>query len=284
MQMVSKRSADAKSSVSAAVDGYINGLMRKVGGWLTVESARAVAALADVQRHEGVTGGVGEIGIHHGRLFFILYLAMRPEERAFAVDIFEDQDLNRDGSGHGNKAIFLRHLAALNGDPGRIRVLQQDSTTVRPEEILAATGPVRFMSVDGGHSQDVTANDLALANAVLTEDGILILDDVYNERWPGVAAAAFSYIVEPGVALRPFAVTPNKIFFCKNPVMAELYRERLRAAFDRQVQGDTELFGRGCIILGQHTLVNRIKTMELVKNNAKLYRRLSQMRHMFGTG
>ena len=281
MEMTAEHTQGTTAGGGAAIDHYLKSVMPKVSGWLTPESARAVALLAGVQRRENVMGGVGEIGIHHGRLFLILFLALRPEERAFAIDIFDDQDLNEDGSGRGHKATFLRHLAAVQGDPRRISILERDSTTVNAEEVLSATGPVRFMSVDGGHTQRITHSDLALADAVLTEDGILVLDDVYNERWPGVAAAAFSYVAQPEVTLRPFAVTPNKTFFCKNAAMGVLYRDALAAGFARQFQGHTELFGHDCAILGRQTLTNRIKALSVVKNNANLYRRLSQVRHIF---
>ncbi|HEV2069230.1 MAG TPA: hypothetical protein VGR26_05515 [Acidimicrobiales bacterium] len=34
-------------------------------------------------------GSVGEIGVHHGKLFLLAYLASRRDEAAFAVDVFE---------------------------------------------------------------------------------------------------------------------------------------------------------------------------------------------------
>lgn len=269
------------ASATAAMKRYIGSKIRAVAGWLAAESAEAVLALADLQMQAGVEGGVGEIGIHHGKLFLLLYLALRPGERAFAIDIFDDQHLNQDASGAGNKAIFLRHLASLGGDPGRIDILQRDSTTVRPEEILSTTGPIRFMSVDGGHTQAITFSDLALADAVLVDNGLLVLDDVYNGRWPAVAAGAFQYLAQERTQLRPFAVTPNKTFFCKGAGMADRYRAQLLDRFSTHVEGEAEIFGSRCLIVGRRNLTNLVKSTDMVRNSRGLYKTLSRVRNSF---
>lgn len=264
---------------SAAMAHYIETKMRSVAGWLAAESAQAVMALAEVQAQAGVRGGVGEIGIHHGKLFLLLYLALQPEERAFAIDIFDDQHLNQDASGAGDKAIFLRHLASVGGDAARVAILQRDSTTVRPDEVEAAAGPIRFMSVDGGHTQAITFSDLTLAEAVLVDGGLLVLDDVYNGRWPAVAAGAFQYLAQANTQLRAFAVTPNKTFFCKGEAMVDRYRAEVLARCQSHVEGEAEIFGSNCLIVGRRNLTNLIKSTSVVRNSGGLYKTLSRVRN-----
>ena len=95
------------------LEAYLSRGMNQVQGWLDSFSARAVAAIGREQQRLGLTGAVGEIGVHHGRLFILLYLLSAPEERAFAVDVFSDQTRNVDESGRGNEAIFLSNLSRL---------------------------------------------------------------------------------------------------------------------------------------------------------------------------
>jgi hypothetical protein len=75
------------------------------------EAALVIAALNERQRALDAKGGIAEIGVHHGKLFILLYLLGRPPEKAVAIDLFEDQHFNIDLSGSGDLAKFRRNLA-----------------------------------------------------------------------------------------------------------------------------------------------------------------------------
>jgi hypothetical protein len=77
---------------------------------MALESARLVKATSDAQVIAGTRGSVGEVGVHHGRLFILLYLLAEPDERAFAIDIFDEQHLNEDHSGQGDRKVFEENL------------------------------------------------------------------------------------------------------------------------------------------------------------------------------
>jgi hypothetical protein len=261
------------------MEHYLRKQARSVSGWLAPESGEVITHLAGQQTAAGLTGGVGEIGIHHGKLFLLLYLALQEGERAFALDVFEDQQFNIDASGLGDRATFLGNFARAGGDESRITIFAQDSCSVTAADLSAATGPLRLMSVDGGHTEDITHNDMRLAEELLAEDGVLVLDDVYQERWPAVAAGAFRFVLEPGRRLRPFAISPNKTYFCKNADAAMRYRTSLAATFPELWLGDATIFASEVLILGRRTLVNRIRNHSLVRDNPALYRRLSSLLH-----
>ncbi len=261
------------------MDLYARKQAAAVPGWLAKESAEVITLLACAQVDTGITGGVGEIGIHQGKLFLLLYLSLQEGERAFALDVFEEQQLNVDSSGHGDRTAFLRNFARVGGEVERISIFAQDSCSVTADDLRVAAGPLRLMSIDGGHTESITYNDMRLADDLLLSDGILILDDVYQQRWPAVAAGAFRFILEPGRQLRPFAISPNKTYFCKNPAAADSYRAKLTAAFPELFLSEATMFGSEVLILGQRTLVNRIRNNPLVKNNPAVYRQLSKILH-----
>jgi len=90
----------------ASIDRYLHRDMRHVRGWLNNLTARVIAALGQHQTAHGITGAVGEIGVHHGKLWLILDHIATPDEMRFAIDIFDLQDLNTDRSGRGDLERF----------------------------------------------------------------------------------------------------------------------------------------------------------------------------------
>jgi hypothetical protein len=193
-----------------------------VEGWLRTEAALTVAALSERQRALDVKGGIAEIGVHHGKLFILLYLLGRAPEKAVAIDLFEDQHLNIDLSGSGDLAKFRRNLAR-HADGARLVLHQGSSMDLSgPDLVRLAEGPLRFISVDGGHTAEITAHDLAVADASLAEGGIIVLDDAFNEQWPGVADGVQRHFARrPNLV--PFAIGANKTYFCR-PSHRDAYR------------------------------------------------------------
>lgn len=263
------------------MDGYIRKHSPGISGWLARESAEVISHLALTQVAAGLVGGVGEIGIHHGKLFLLLYLSLQDDERAFALDVFEEQQYNVDASGHGDRAAFLRNFGKIGGDEERLTIFSTDSCSVTAESLQAATGPLRLMSIDGGHTEEITYNDMGLAEQLLLDDGVLVLDDAYSERWPAVAAGAFRFILQRGHSLRPFAISPNKTYFCKNPEAATRYRSDLSRAFPEMRVSEATIFGSEVLVLGQRSVVNRIRNHPRVKTNPGLYNTLSSILHRF---
>jgi hypothetical protein len=267
-----------QSDFRSRMDDYVRKQSTSVSGWLSRESAEVICHLAVSQVESGLRGGVGEIGIHHGKLFLLLYLSLQDGERAFALDVFEEQQLNVDASGLGDRAIFLRNLAKVGGIESRVSIFATDSCSVTADSLLSASGELRMMSIDGGHTEDITHNDMCLAEELLQNDGILILDDAFNERWPAVAAGAYRFLLEPGRSLRPFAISPNKTYFCKSPDAAARYRSTLSTAFAEIRSGEATVLGSDVLILGRRSIVNRIRNTPIVRDNPELYRRLSKLR------
>jgi hypothetical protein len=67
---------------------YVDQGNLRVEGWLWPGAIQLIAALVGLQRRFGVRGGMGEIGVHHGRLFVLLHPLSRPDELSAAWDLF----------------------------------------------------------------------------------------------------------------------------------------------------------------------------------------------------
>ncbi|HET6908279.1 MAG TPA: class I SAM-dependent methyltransferase [Mycobacteriales bacterium] len=166
-----------------------------VQGWLDPLGLQLIEALEQAQRDGEITGNVAEIGIHHGKLFLLLALLRRPGETALAVDLFEAQHLNVDSSGRADRAVFEANLRRWHRGSDGVVVHQADSSTMGGADLAAlARGRCRLVSVDGGHTADLTEHDLETAADALSDGGVIILDDCFNELFPGVSEGAQRFL------------------------------------------------------------------------------------------
>jgi hypothetical protein len=200
-----------------------------VKGWLVPGAAEAIVALTAEQRALGLSGAVGEIGVHHGRLFILLYLLTQADEPAVAIDLFSHQDLNVDRSGEGDLARFKENLRRHAGpNTERLVIHEGDSTQLTSDQLVAlGAGPFRMISIDGGHTAAITAHDLATTEGALMPGGIVVLDDCFNESWPGVVDGVHAYFSQPR-GLVPFGIGANKTLFC-HPQYAQRYSGVLKS-------------------------------------------------------
>jgi hypothetical protein len=204
-----------------------------VNGWLKREATVLVDLADSVQRDHGVQGGAAEIGIHHGRLFLLLRLLLDRGETAVAIDVFEDQHLNSDQSGRGDRQLFEANVAKYVGTMDRTMVVKADSTQLTGADISAwAGGPVRLFSIDGGHTAVVTRKDLRTSAECLAEGGAVVLDDVFNEAFPGVSQGLHDYMADRAGRLVPCVLVGNKTLLVE-PAWAERYQERAQTVFAR---------------------------------------------------
>jgi hypothetical protein len=246
---------------------------RTVGGWL---SDTAIAVLQSVERAQAAANVFGpccEIGVHHGRLFILMHLMTPAPHRSVAFDLFERQHENIDGSGRGNRDILLRHLRAHGGDLERISAVAANSADLSPGDILRhCGGHVALFSVDGGHTAALTRNDLALAEATVLPGGVVILDDCFNEAWPGVGQGFAEHMAQ-GSTLIPFAIGGNKVLLTNNAASARAYAERIDAERSRFEARHAELYGSEVLVVVPPDRSLRAR----VRDNA-LWKRISDTR------
>ena len=242
---------------------------RSVDGWLSRLDGTIIATLGGCQSADGVTGSVGEIGVHHGRLFILLGLMLQAGERAFAIDLFEDQEANIDASGFGDKAAFLRNLQRFGVDQGRVDILTGNSMEVTWSAIQDRVGmPARLFSVDGGHTAEITENDLLIAEAGLADGGVIILDDYFNPEFPAVSEGTCRFMTRCAGRISPVVLGDNKLVLAR-PDRAAAYRDRLLRHIPRRylVRESTIMFGQPILILRTPgTMMQRLRQTDLVRS------------------
>ncbi len=211
----------------APLANYLELGIGRVEGWLLPTTASVIGHLLVQQASAGLHGDVCEIGVHHGKLFLILANGTVNGERAVAVDVFGDQEKNVDGSGSGDRNIFERHLATYS--PGAsVDIIQESSLDL--ERLGFLSRRFRFISIDGGHTASITANDLRVAERTMLPGGIVAVDDILSHDWTGVLSGVSAYLAEGGT-LVPFALVPNKLLLTTDAAAAAQGRALMRRSF-----------------------------------------------------
>ncbi|KAL7558360.1 hypothetical protein ACA910_004025 [Epithemia clementina (nom. ined.)] len=195
----------------------------------------------------GIFGTVGEIGVHHGRFTSFLYMTAQETEPLIAVDLFEAlQDENVDMSGMGSLKRFVESLSLYGLGESDVQTFTTSSLDLDVEgsSWLADKPGIRLLSVDGGHTAEITRNDLRLAFCNLLPGGIVVLDDWFNPPWPGVVEGFFQFAnldnhiglndhaasaaaaAEPQVVY-PFLLCENKLYLTNDREAHDLFLQTI---------------------------------------------------------
>jgi hypothetical protein len=209
---------------------YIRFRMFAISGWLRSLDARIIASILAFQDDNNIYGNLCEIGVHHGRLFFMLALARRSDERSLAVDLFEDDAINSLPHHHrGRDRALVINARRLGISLSEGEIYKTSSLDIKAGDILIRTGgPIRFFSVDGGHNYENVENDLSLAKVTLSKTGIIAVDDYFNPDWPEVTFATYDFLKECKDII-PFILSPGKVYLAP-PHLASTYQLAVRKA------------------------------------------------------
>jgi hypothetical protein len=240
------RYSDASGTVSPALRNYLRWKMHSINGYLKSLDARLIVALAAWQTGNKIMGGLAEIGVHHGKLFFLLALSRQMGETSLAIDLFEDDAMNASTRFGGRSRAFSTHATSLNVALKSTEVLKADSLTLTSDDILSRVGKVRVFSVDGGHLYHHVAHDLPLAFATLAPGGVILLDDFCNSEWPEVTSATYDFVRAQEGEIVPAILTRNKLYLAA-PDIASAYGEfatRFAASEKQMSLGLVEVMGR----------------------------------------
>jgi len=207
------------------LSSYVKRGHKRVQGWLHKPVPLLVIEIDKIQNVLGIKGNVAEIGVHHGKFFIVLKLLCKKDELALAIDVFDNFELNVDISGRGDKDLLIRNLNRFSNGTDNVRIIQKDSMKLTPEELLDIVGGTfRIFSVDGGHTAEITHKDLLTASQVLSDGGVIILDDYFNEPWPGVSEGLNRFLSGDNSSnIFPFLIGANKVFMTKGKENVEKY-------------------------------------------------------------
>ena len=207
---------------------------RDVEGWFFPVDAYLFGVIDEIQQREGIEGNLFEIGVHHGKTAIFLARMRRDGEQLGVCDVFDQQELNVDRSGGGNRAIFERNLRGHE-----LRVFARLSSALTTDD---TTERCRFFHIDGGHRAEDVVNDLEVTARALLPDGVVAVDDLFNPNWPGVGEVFYRFIAARPDVFVPILIGGNKVLLARPEAAARYERhwggvkEAVDAPFDFDVK------------------------------------------------
>jgi hypothetical protein len=187
----------------------------KIQGWCEPSVPYMTEKLAHFQNQNSISGSVMEIGVHHGKLFLVLNALTQDNERSLAIDVFEDQDLNIDHSGRGDKSMLDSNIEQFSDRKEFIDKLKADSSALSDEDVANLQrqyGKFKIISIDGGHTPEHTIRDFNIAQNLIANGGIVIIDDINNISWPGVYEGVARIFFSDRPRVVPFLLGCNKLY------------------------------------------------------------------------
>lgn len=204
------------------LNGYLGQGIHEVKGWCIPQLWQVLWPLA--QRIGD--GPVAEIGVFEGK--FLIGLAKTfgcsADNRAQAIDVFDMQMFNLDKAGVGKQEVLEANFDAHGPGRAALDCIRMDSLSLRQRDaqnLLDAHGPFAFFSVDGCHEVAHTMNDIEFAMSVISNDGIIAVDDYTNPNWPGVQEAVAKMYLMRDFAFVPLLVSCNKLLLCSYSRLTE---------------------------------------------------------------
>lgn len=185
----------------------------QVIGYFYPEAAALWDTLLNFQSTTDLTGDFLEIGVFHGKSAALSTLHSRDTERCVFVDPYLREDVRALlGSIKPGNSVFAEMLSR------EYRRKHGESNTFR------------WIHIDGDHSGPAIINDLEIADALIADKGIVVLDDFLSACWPQITWATFRWLEAHPLRLHLFLCGFNKAYLCRPyvfPIYAKFVKDRL---------------------------------------------------------
>lgn len=196
------------------VQSYLKTGFEKVPGWCSPRFLEIAGLLAEEMRMEGVVGGACEIGVSQGKFFIGLTHAVEGRS-SLAIDLFDNQDENIDGSGAGQPDMLAGFLESVRQyGCNSVEHMQRNSFDLDVRDIIKIIdnfGKFQIFSIDGGHTAESVVNDYTFAESVTHHGGIIIVNDITNTGWPGVMDGIARLFIGGKPKFVPVLIGHNKL-------------------------------------------------------------------------
>lgn len=227
----------------------------KLPGYMSETSVAIWDALLGFQTESEVEGSLLEIGVFRGRSAGMLALHA-DSDPVILVD--PDECLTE------TVALLERETGVSSESLPYPSQAEEVSSWAneRPRQI-------RFLHIDGEHTAKAIMNDLALADILLTADGILCLDDFFSAWYPQITFAACEFLSAQSTDLTFFLCGWNKGYLCRRDYAKDVILPYIRDRFSGDLEergtrkftlfksdypGQFNCFGIGPIIPGKRSI------------------------------
>jgi predicted O-methyltransferase YrrM len=194
---------------TAGIGAFLARYQREIGGVteLADVSMLALTGLCALQNEVGDRGDMMETGVFRAGTASLLASFLKPEERIFLVDPYQNVENNRRTilgfSGVTNAQLHFHTLDSVRANKRR-------------EQVFGAAGPdLRLVHIDGEHSYDAVFSDLDMATHFLAPGGLIVLDDIFALDSACCTHAMFDYLRQ-NPTVHCVAMGYRKAYLCES--------------------------------------------------------------------
>ena len=174
--------------------------------------------LLSFQANNNIKGNLLEIGVQFGKSGIFSALHAADDEISVYCDSWmQDSAVEQIKKARGLNNIFL-NMRSSNIDP--VRDFPQDSNYRK----------YRWIHIDGDHSGTGFTTDLILSDQLLSDDGIVVIDDFFSVEYPQITEAYFSYVNNNPFRFHLFLVGGGKGYISR-PTAARKYLQFVKDDF-----------------------------------------------------
>jgi hypothetical protein len=202
--------------------GSVKTAALEIEGMLSQFSIAVLDSVLSFQE-KSLQGHLLEFGVYRGRSAAVLASHARSDERLILVDIADQIDMEK-----------IRRIYP-NAEP-IICSSEEFASTFHDYRILK--GRCRFIHIDSSHRYRTTFSELSLAETLLCDGGLVVLDDFTNLDYSQILAATYKYLYTTRTKLCVFLVTAEKAYLCKKADFAFYARYALDQLIEDMVARD----------------------------------------------
>lgn len=184
-----------------------------VEGWFALQSAALFDIFLTDQAERGVKGDMMEIGVAYGRSALLMALHAQKGEKLWLNDI--------------NESLLKQVAPRISEVAGsQAQLLFEPSKKLKPRD-LPKPKSVRFHHIDGDHGRGAQHVDLAIADRIVSEDGLVVLDDFPTLSFLGLMVGVLEWMAANPKSFRLFLAGSNKGYLCR-PSREKFYLTMIR--------------------------------------------------------
>lgn len=191
-------------------------------GWFQPPAIAIWDALLDYQEKQGIVGNLLEIGVWKGKSASLAALHCLADEQCVFVD-----PLPLD-------SVRERITSAL--PTTKCHYLTEFSQFLPRHPFVAqAVRGFRWIHIDGEHTAQAVSNDLAIAEFLLGDRGMLVIDDFFNPGYPQVTQTVFQFLNAQPARLAMVLCGFCKAYLCR-PRAAREYLTFIRSSLFQEMK------------------------------------------------
>jgi hypothetical protein len=182
-----------------------------IPGWFGFHSYCLWRSLLD--RQAAMEGDLFEIGVWKGRSASVLATYRKDREKLYLCDLRLDEPAVRSAvESVGARYTNIVPLSGPSSDlPGKL-------------DLQSMYQAVRWLHIDGEHTGTAVWRELELANRIVTQEGLVVVDDFFSPRYPANTTEVIRYLEKNPFHFRLLAVGFNKGYLCR-PESLPLYMD-----------------------------------------------------------